>query len=266
MSFKIALLQFNPIRKNVALNIRKIRRALKGIKSDLIVLPELANSGYLYESTKQLRPISESNEGEGLFLSSIKSIANDTGGLIITGYAECDNTSIYNSAAAVSSEGVIANYRKVHLYSDEKDLFKPGDKEFNLVEWKQVQIGMMICFDWVFPESARSLALLGAQIIAHPANLVLPYCQDAMVTRSIENQLFTITANRIGTEKLSGKSLQFTGKSQITSPSGAILFRGPENKATVHIMDIDPEKALDKNISERNNLFEDRRTGLYNLE
>jgi len=75
---------------------------------------------------------------------------------------------------------------------------------------------MMICFDWFFPESARTLALKGAQLILHPSNLVMPYCQDAMITRSIENRVFSITSNRIGREG----GYNFTGKSQIVSFDG----------------------------------------------
>jgi len=125
---------------------------------------------------------------------------------------------------------------------------------------------MMICFDWIFPEADRTLALAGAQILAHPANLVLPYCQDAMITRSLENRIFTITANRTGSEKLGKKGLCFTGRSQMTSPTGEILFRGPVKKATVNVMDIHPEESLEKTISDQNNLFEDRRISYYKLD
>jgi predicted amidohydrolase len=265
MSFQIALVQFNPIRKQVKSNIKEIKRLLQGIKADLIVLPELSNCGYLYPSPESLVPYCDKNDGSGEFMSALQSIAHECQGLIIAGYAEKEKNLIYNSAAAVSPTGVIGNYRKVHLYSNEKNLFKPGSKGFSIVEWKHVKIGIMICFDWIFPEAARTLALAGAQIIAHPANLVLPFCQDAMITRSIENQVFTITANRIGNEKLENDSLKFTGGSQMTSPSGNVLFRARANRPTVHVEEILPEKALDKSISNENNLFNDRRSNMYQL-
>jgi predicted amidohydrolase len=166
----------------------------------------------------------------------------------------------------ISPDGVIENYQKTHLYADEKLLFQPGLSGFKVFEWQGVNIGMMICFDWIFPESARTLALADAQIIAHPANLVMPYCQNAMVTRSIENKVFTITANRIGTERLKQHTLQFTGASQMTGPSGEILYRGPKQRETVHIATINPEAALNKKISKRNDLFKDRRPEVYQLE
>lgn len=265
MNFQIALVQFNPFRKNIPANIHKIQLLLKGIKADLIVLPELSNSGYLYDSVTSLEPFSEKKDGSGIFLSSLKTIAKQSNGLVIAGYAENDGIKLFNSAAAVSPNEILGNYRKAHLYSDEKDLFESGNSGFQIIEWKSVKIGMMICFDWIFPESARTLALAGAQIIAHPANLVLPYCQDAMITRSIENRVFTITSNRIGSERLGKKALHFTGCSQITSPKGEILFRGPQKKETVHVMDIHPEEALDKTISSSNDLLGDRKTGYYKL-
>ncbi len=265
MSFQIALVQFEPIRKDVARNIQIIRRLLKGIKANLVVLPELSNSGYLYRKPEELLPYAEKGDCSDPFLYVLQEISMAVGGIIVAGYAELADGKLFNAAAAVSEHGIIQNYRKIHLYADEKSLFQPGNTGFSVFDWHDVKIGMMICFDWIFPESARTLSLQGAQIIAHPANLVMPYCQDAMVTRSIENRVFTITANRIGDENLDGKKLLFTGRSQITAPHGHILYRGPENVPTVHIMDIDPQKASQKNISPQNNLISDRRPEFYDL-
>lgn len=263
MEFKIALVQFNPARKNVDSNIDKITALISNIKADLIVLPELANSGYLYHDPNDLVPYSEPADGSGPFLSALKGLSKSSGALIISGYAELAGNQLCNSAVAVSPDGVIENYRKIHLFADEKSLFEPGDQGFKVFQWKGVKIGMMICFDWIFPESARTLALLGAQIIAHPANLVLPYCQDAMITRSIENKVFTITANRIGQETLGEQTLQFTGGSQITAPQGNVLYRAPVDETAIHTTIIDPLQASDKTISHRNNLFDDRRPSIY---
>jgi len=263
MEFSVALLQFRPTRKNLPQNIRKIQSLLQDIKADLIVLPELSNSGYFYPSTESLLPFSEPSNGDGKFLKALQELAKCTKGVIVSGYAERSKNQLYNSAVAISNKGVLANYRKTHLYADEKNLFLSGDSGFVTFTWKGVKIGMMVCFDWIFPESARSLSLAGAQIIAHPANLVLPYCQNAMVTRSIENKVFTITANRIGKEKLGKNKLNFTGQSQITGPKGEVYFRGPKYKTTVHVMTIDPDRAVTKRLNAVNDLFKDRRPKLY---
>jgi len=265
MKLTIAIVQFAPARENVGKNIRQIGRLLSGLQADLIVLPELSNSGYLYDSPETLRPFAEPQDGSGPFLQALQALAAQTGGLIVSGYAESAGNGLFNSAAAVSAEGVLLNYRKTHLFDREKQLFQPGDTGFNVMDWRGVQIGVMICFDWIFPEAARTLALKGAQVIAHPANLVLPYCQDAMVTRSIENQVFTATANRIGTERLGETQLTFTGQSQVTSPSGKVLFRGPTTKPAVHVMEIDPDLALKKALNPHNDLFADRRPDRYEL-
>ncbi len=84
-----------------------------------------------------------------------------------------------------------------------------------------------------------------------------------MITRSIENKVFTITANRIGQEWLGDQTLEFTGGSQITTPQGKVLYRAPVDKAIIHIASIDPRQSSDKSISHRNDLFEDRRPMVY---
>lgn len=263
MNFRVGVLQFEPVRCEVENNLKVIEDMLHDIKADLIVLPELSNTGYLYDSPESLTPHAEACDGNGPFLSSIRKLAQAASGLIIVGYAEITDDALYNSAAAISSDGILANYRKTHLFDHEKTLFTPGDTGFLTVSHQSVSIGMMICFDWIFPESARNLALAGAQIIAHPSNLVLPYCQTAMVTRSIENRVYTITANRIGLEQLCSLSLNFTGMSQVTDPFGNLLFRAQEDEAVLHILDINPELAINKNITDRNNLFQDRRPEYY---
>ena len=121
----------------------------------------------------------------------------------------------------------------------------------------------MICFDWFFPESMRILSLMGADLICHPANLVLPFCQESMKTRCLENHVFAITANRTGTEARGDQSLLFTGMSQITGHDGSVLFRAGGDSQEVGTVEIDPAAARDKNVNHYNNLFADRRPDFY---
>jgi predicted amidohydrolase len=152
------------------------------------------------------------------------------------------------------------------LFHREKLFFSPGDRPFFVCEAKGgVKIGMMICFDWQFPEAARSLALKGAQIICHPTNLVLPWCQEAMKTRSLENRVFSITSNRTGTETNGEHSEYFTGGSQILGTKGEILIRMNDNEAALHSVQIDPDLAISKQVTDLNNAFGDRRPSLYFL-
>jgi len=261
--FKVGLVQFCPARHAVAHNIAQLEQLLSGVKADLLVLPELANSGYMYDTSESLAPYAEADDGSGPFLAALQRLAERTGGVIVAGFAERAEGGLYNSAAAVSASGILQIYRKTHLYADEKDPFLPGDSGFQVFEYRGVRIGMMICFDWHFPESARTLALRGAQIIAHPANLVMPYCQTAMVTRSLENHVFSITANRYGSEELNGKRLTFTGASQVLDTKGQRLLDAPVEGDFVAVCEIDPTLADDKRVGTRNDLFGDRRPEMY---
>jgi len=158
-------------------------------------------------------------------------------------------------------------YRKVHLFDEEKLYFAPGDRGFPLFDIQGVKVGLLVCFDHFFPEAARTLALQGAQIICHPSNLVLPeYGQLTTRVRSIENRVFWILANRHGTECRGGKTLTYTGSSQITAENGEVLVRADERGDSLTVVEVDPERGKNKRVTERNDLFADRRVELYRWE
>jgi predicted amidohydrolase len=260
---RVGYAQFCPARFDVAANIRQVQALVAGVRADLLVLPELANSGYMYTSPQELAPFSEPGDGSGAFLGALRELAAGMGGVIVTGFSEKAAEGLYNSAAAVSGAGVITVYRKTHLFLNEKDLFLPGNSGFGVFEHEGLRVGMMICFDWFFPESARTLALRGAQVIAHPANLVLPYCQTAMVTRSLENAVFSVTTNRYGAETLGAESLTFTGASQVMDTRGRRLAQAPVAGDDMQVVEINPAEADDKQVNLRNHRFNDRRPELY---
>ena len=112
------------------------------------------------------------------------------------------------------------------------------------------RIGLMVCFDWFYPESVRTLALKGADIVAHPSNLVLPHCPDAMITRCLENRVFAVTCNRIGSEERGGKEkLSYIGTSEIVSPTGKILSGRGETKWSLEsLTSILPKRATRRSI------------------
>jgi predicted amidohydrolase len=164
----------------------------------------------------------------------------------------------------VGPSGFIGCYRKTHLFFEETLFFLPGDTGFQVWDIGQAKIGVLICFDWFYPESARTLALKGADILCHPSNLVLPHCPDAMVTRCLENRVFSITANRIGSEERGGKDrLTFIGSSEIVSPSGRILHRAPRDREEVTVLEVDPAEARNKSLNPYNDLLQGRRPQLY---
>jgi 5-aminopentanamidase len=159
---------------------------------------------------------------------------------------------------------VLGVYQKIHLYAEENLWFTPGDKGFPVYDIGSARIGMMVCFDWFYPESVRTLALKGADIVAHPSNLVLPHCPDAMITRCLENRVFAVTCNRIGSEERGGKEkLSFIGTSEIVGPTGKILKRARRSQVELGVVDIDPTEARDKKINSYNDLLAGRRPVHY---
>jgi len=121
----------------------------------------------------------------------------------------------------------------------------------------------MVCFDWYFPEAARTLALKGADVIAHPSNLVLPHCPDSMPVRARENHVFTVTANRHGEEEKEGETLTFIGMSEVCDPSGSILQRADRDTDELGVVQFDPRAARDRRLNEFNDVLADRRPDTY---
>jgi predicted amidohydrolase len=254
---------FGEIRRNVESVLGRLDRIDRGA-ADLIVLPELFNSGYQFISRREVSELSE-EVPEGFTTRRLCEFAGDKKLWLVAGLPERAGKVIYNSAVLIGPKGYVATYRKIHLFYEEKLWFKPGMNRFRSYDIGKARIGIMVCFDWFFPEAARSLSLAGAEIICHPANLVLPYCPDAMVTRCLENRVFAITSNRIGSEQRGGrKRLTYIGRSEIVDPGGGILFRAPRNRETLKIVEFNPREARHKTLNRYNNLFRDRRTELYN--
>jgi predicted amidohydrolase len=259
---KAGFVQFSPDFGKVDVNIEKALSLIEKADAELIVLPEFFNTGYLFISTKEASSLAEEIPA-GKTSLALCSIARKKKIHIVAGIAEVSAGKLYNSAVLISPSGHIATYRKIHLFNEEKLWFQPGDRGFAVYDIGSCKIGMMICFDWYFPESTRIMAIKGADIICHPANLVLPYCQDAMITRCLENRIYVVTANRTGVEQRDGKKWRYTGKSQITSPDAQILFRAAEEGDEVGIIEIDVQQARNKRLNKYNDLFADRRVELY---
>ncbi|MFO7897379.1 MAG: nitrilase-related carbon-nitrogen hydrolase [Candidatus Cloacimonadales bacterium] len=263
MKYIVGVAQFEPQLLQVQKNLEQMGKMLQNIEADLVVFPELASSGYVFGSKAEVEQVAEDAQS-GPTASYFRQLAQQHNCSLVVGFPEKSGNKIYNSSLLVNPNGEIFVYRKLHLFYEEKQFFSPGDKGFLVFPAKAgVKIGMMVCFDWIFPESARTLALLGAQIIAHPANLVLPWCQQAMITRSLENRVFSITANRTGTESNGQRQQIFTGLSQILSPKGEIYCRLNETENKITTAEIDPNQANDKAVTEFNDAFGDRRPEFY---
>jgi len=259
---RVGFVQFEPIFGENERNIRRSIGLMEGVEADLWVLPELCNTGYLFRSKEEVVDLAETIP-DGPSVQAWREMAYERNTHVVAGMAERADGKVFNAAVLVRPSGEVHVYRKAHLFDEEKRWFEPGDSRFEVIDIGPARIGMMVCFDWIFPEVTRILALKGADLICHPANLVLPYCPDAMVTRCIENRVFAVTCNRIGVERRGGNTLSFIGSSQIVDPKGNVLIRADRDEACVRVAEIDPMLARDKQIMEHNDLFEDRRVALY---
>jgi len=177
----------------------------------------------------------------------------------VAGFNECDGDLLYNASVLVGPQGVIGKFRKLHLFMDEKDIFEPGNLGLPVFDIGYCKVGMLVCFDWVFPEAWRVLSLAGAHVICHPSNLVLPYAQQAVPVHTMVNRIYAVTCNRTGTEK----DLTFTGQSIIANPAGEVLSRAPADGDAISIVEVDIAQAENKGITARNDVFADRRTDVY---
>jgi predicted amidohydrolase len=259
---KVSFIQLAPVLGDAHATIQRIDRLIRQCETtDILVLPELCNSGYNFASYEQAWETSEEVEGS-IFVQYLRSKCEEFNFHIVSGFNERDKKVLYDSAILIGPQGYMGTYRKLHLFMKEKDYFKPGNVGLPVFDIGLCKIGMLVCFDWIFPEVWRILALKGAEIICHPSNLVLPgFAQRAVPIHALTNRVYVITANRIGTEG----DLSFTGLSTIANPQGDILVQASQTEEEVGIKDIDISMARDKMITPRNHVLNDRRPKEYSL-
>ncbi|HXZ24631.1 MAG TPA: nitrilase-related carbon-nitrogen hydrolase [Nitrospiria bacterium] len=263
MTVRVGVVQTSPRFGRVASNLARALRLMATKPADLYVLPELFATGYQFSSHAEVARLSEPVP-TGRTCRALIDVARRRRCVIVAGLPERAGRRVYNSAVVIGPDGYLGCYRKLHLFGEETRWFAPGRRAGAVWTIGALTIGVMVCFDWFFPETARSLALKGADVICHPANLVLPYCPEAMRTRSIENRLFTATANRVGTEARGGRPpLTYIGRSQITDPRGRLLFRASATGESVGVVRIDPSLARNKRLNSYNDLWEARKPAAY---
>jgi predicted amidohydrolase len=259
---RIGYYQFRPAFGRPRTNLSKIVKRLDGVDADLIVLPELAFTGYYFKNRSEAMDMAEV-PGDSDTVAALIELCRRNDFHLVVGFAERHGEQCFNSALLLGPEGIEHTYRKLHLFNEEKFWFDPGDTPLSVQQVRGATIGIMVCFDWVFPEVTRSLALQGADIICQPANLVLAYCQQTMLARSLENRVYTITCNRFGADKRPQGILRFTGRSQIVAPDSERLQRAPAQREQLAVIDIDPATARDKHITRHNDVLADRRPEFY---
>lgn len=261
----VAAFQTHPRFGEVEHNLAEAQELRFGLVPALIVLPELFATGYAFRDRAEALALSEV-AADGPTASWLSRASAFAEGMVVAGFVERDGERLYNAASVWADGRRLATYRKVHLFGFEREVFDAGSGPFPVVEHRGLRVGVMICFDWRFPEAARTLALAGADVIAHPSNLVMPHAQAAMVTRALENRVFVVTANRIGTEHRPPRpALTFTGRSVIVTPAGETVAEGPVAATQRVEALIDPAQARDKSLPSGNDVLRDRRPDTYRL-
>mgnify|MGYP001152469718 CR=1 FL=1 len=136
----------------------------------------------------------------------------------------------------------------------------PGDAGLPVFDIGLCRVGILVCFDWIFPEAWRVLALKGADVVCHPSNLVLPgLAQRGVPIHALMNRLYVVTANRVGTEG----DLTYTGRSLVADPLGDVPVEASPAGEEVGVAEIDVSLARNKRVTPRNDVLADRRPEEY---
>jgi predicted amidohydrolase len=252
---RIACCRLAPRVGELAFNRALVLRALEGVEADIVVLPELATSGYVFASR---------DEAASVAISADDPLLREWGAggaLVVGGFCEAGaDGHLYNSAAVVDDTGVVAIYRKTHLWDRERLIFTPGAAAAPVLDTRFGRLGVLICYDIEFPEMPRSLALRGADLICAPVNWPVierppagehPPEQLTAMSSARVNRVFMAVCDREGTER----GVEWVGGSAIIDENGWI--------AGASAADVDLTRARDKVFSGLSDAFADRRPELY---
>jgi predicted amidohydrolase len=254
---------------NLALALKAIEDAAAG-GAHLVVLPELATSGYTFEGPAEAWAAAE--PVPGLSTDAWAEAAARLGVVVVGGVCELGaDGALRNSAVVLDADGTVcAVYRKIHLWGIERGIFVEGSDPAPVVETAVGRVGVAVCFDLWFPEHTRSLALRGTQILACPSNftrtepqpgLTHPYLSVAIATAQL-NHVHVVLADRC----LAERGSEWLGLTVVVDADGVVLAGPPSGDGPgTAIATFDPEAADDKRWGPANDLISDRRPATYEL-
>lgn len=271
-SVRVACCQIAPAVGEKEANLSKTatfisNAAAQGAK--IVVLPELCSSGYVFETRAEALALSDAYQ-DGQTTTLWADLAKEFDIYIVGGFAECKGTTLYNSAAVLGPQGRVGLFRKVHLWGDENLFFTPGDLGFPVFATAYGTIGVAICYDGWFPETYRSCALQGAELVCVPTNWVPIPGQDPQreamaniltMASAHTNSIYIAAADRVGTER----GQPFIGQSLIASYTGWPVS-GPASATEEGILLADLDLAQAKRArrwNDFNQVLRDRRPEAY---
>lgn len=257
--------QLADVAGNLSRMIEKIRET-RSAGADLAIFPECALTGYCFKNLDEARPYAETIPGPSV--NKMIAVCQELGGYVVFGMLETDGQRVFNALALVGAQGVIGSYRKIHLPFLGIDKFTDfGDRQFAVHEIDGVKIGMNICYDGGFPEPARILTLMGADLIVLPTNWppgAEPAADYAINTRAMENIVYYAAVDRIGVEQ----GVSFIGKSKICDPLGKTIAVADHRDEAILYADIDVARSRKKHLIRQAGVNEvdriaDRRPEMY---
>jgi predicted amidohydrolase len=249
-TWKVAGVQMDCRLAEKGANLGQMRTRLReaaGQGARLVVFPECALTGYCFESKGEAWPHAEPLPGPAS--DALAADCRELGVWAIFGLLErAEGQRLFNACALVGPGGLAATYRKIHLPYLGVDRFStPGDRPFEVHDLGGLRVGMIICYDGSFPESARALTLLGADLVVLPTNwptAALTTVKYLVQARAMENHVYYLAVNRVGEER----GFRFIGLSRAIDCRGEILATcAGDEEATVYA-DIDPERARNKRL------------------
>ncbi len=262
---RAAVVQMDVALRQTKRNQQRILDLAAQTEADLVIFPECANSGYAFNSQDEAMPYAETIPGP--FVEALTAVARDKSRCLAVGLLEKDGSRLRNSAVLVTAEGEVHVYRKTHLPYLGLDRFVTPGGSLPVFKTSLGVVGLLICYEWRFPEVARALALQGAELLIGLSNwprgaVVIPTL--LLPARAAENRVWIASANRVGLE---GGS-EFIGKSAVIDPNGdtVVALDGPQEGVSCCDMDLSlsRQKHLVRKPGEYEiDLFEDRRPALY---
>ncbi len=251
---KLAQIQFAPQLGGLQNNLNKVEGLIRKAKqADFIILPELANSGYNFTDRKHALALASTVERSD-FVEMLRESSRKQNQYIVSGFHEKDGNELFNTSLFISPNGELGKYRKIHLFMNEKQIFSKGDLGLPVFQTDDFTMGMLICFDYLFPEVWRIMALKGAEFIAHPSNLVTNKAFKVVPAQAVINRFFIFTTNRIGTER----DISFSGRSFVTDPEGGVIAEASPDEEEILTTEFNPSLSHNKMITEKNHVLYDR--------
>lgn len=268
---RIAGFQIDVVLGDIESNLRRMESALQeGVRGGarLVIFPECSATGYCFETFEEARALAEPIPGP--LTERMAAACRRADAYCVIGMIERDGERLFNAAVLVGPKGVVGSYRKVHLPYLGLDMFTtPGDRPFAVQEVEGVRIGLNICYDSSFPEAARCLTLLGADVIVLPTNWP-PGAEclacSGISTRAMENAVYYAAVNRVGVER----GFRFIGQSSICAPDGGVIASAAGTDEQALYADIDVTRSRRKwiiRVPDRHEIdrLADRRPEMYGL-